>query len=49
MEEELLRLQAATLRYYLHETDPANRLIRDKTDSTHFGIDLGPSILMIEY
>jgi len=32
-EEDLNRLQITTLRYYLHETNPANGLIRDKTDS----------------
>jgi hypothetical protein len=26
------RLQLTTLQYYLHETNPANGLIRDKTD-----------------
>ena len=31
-EEELNRLQLTTLQYYLHETNPANGLIRDKTD-----------------
>jgi hypothetical protein len=31
-EEDLDRLQATTLQYYLHETNPANGLIRDKTD-----------------
>jgi hypothetical protein len=30
--EELDRLQLTTLQYYLHETNPANGLIRDKTD-----------------
>jgi len=32
-DEELARLQLTTLRYYLHETNPANGLIRDKTHS----------------
>ena len=31
-EEDLNRLQLTTLQYYLHETNPANGLIRDKTD-----------------
>ena len=31
-EEELNRLQLTTLQYYLHETNPATGLIRDKTD-----------------
>jgi len=31
-EEEFGRLQLTTLQYYLHETNPANGLIRDKTD-----------------
>ena len=31
-EEELNRLQVTTLQYYLHETNPANGLVRDKTD-----------------
>ena len=31
-DEELDRLQLTTLEYYLHETNPANGLIRDKTD-----------------
>jgi len=31
-EEDLDRLQVTTLQYYLHETNPANGLIRDKTD-----------------
>jgi hypothetical protein len=30
--EDLDRLQATTIRYYLHESNPANGLIRDKTD-----------------
>jgi hypothetical protein len=30
-EEELNRLQLTTLQYYLHETNPANGLVRDKT------------------
>ena len=30
-EEELNRLQVTTLQYYLHETNPANGLVRDKT------------------
>ncbi len=33
-EEDLNRLQVTTLQYYLHETNPANGLIRDKTDPT---------------
>ena len=33
-EEDFIRLQATTLLYYLHETNPANGLIRDKTDPT---------------
>jgi hypothetical protein len=33
-EQDLNRLQLTTLRYYLHETNPANGLIRDKTDRT---------------
>jgi len=32
-DEALDRLQVTTLQYYLHETNPANGLIRDKTDS----------------
>ncbi|CRI63857.1 hypothetical protein [Thiocapsa roseopersicina] len=31
-EEDLIRLQATTLLYYLHESNPANGLIRDKTN-----------------
>src|SRR6516162_6790060 len=31
-DEELGRLQLTTLEYYLHETNPVNGLIRDKTD-----------------
>ena len=31
-DEDLDRLQATTIRYYLHESNPANGLIRDKTD-----------------
>jgi len=31
-DEDLDRLQVTTLQYYLHETNPANGLIRDKTD-----------------
>ena len=31
-EEELNRLQLTTLQYYLHETNPATGLMRDKTD-----------------
>ncbi len=31
-EGELALLQMTTLQYYLHETNPANGLIRDKTD-----------------
>ncbi|HEY2370567.1 MAG TPA: glucoamylase family protein, partial [Polyangiaceae bacterium] len=33
-DEELDRLQLTTLQYYLHETNPATGLIRDKTDPT---------------
>ena len=33
-DEELARLQLTTLQYYLHEANPANGLIRDKTDPT---------------
>ena len=31
-DEELARLQLTTLQYYLHESNPVNGLIRDKTD-----------------
>ena len=31
-DEELGRLQLTTLQYYLHESNPANGLVRDKTD-----------------
>ena len=31
-DEDLARLQMTTLEYYLHEANPANGLIRDKTD-----------------
>ena len=31
-DEELLRLSATTVQYYLRELNPANGLIRDKTD-----------------
>ena len=31
-DEDLGRLQLTTLQYYLHESNPANGLIRDKTD-----------------
>jgi hypothetical protein len=30
--EELLRLQRTTVLYYLHESNPDNGLVRDKTD-----------------
>jgi hypothetical protein len=33
-DEELNRLQLTTLQYYLHEANPANGLVRDKTDKT---------------
>ena len=33
-DEELGQLQLTTLHYYLHESNPANGLIRDKTDPT---------------
>ncbi len=33
-DKELNRLQLTTLQYYLHEVNPANGLIRDKTDKT---------------
>jgi hypothetical protein len=33
-DKELNRLQLTTLQYYLHEANPANGLIRDKTDKT---------------
>jgi hypothetical protein len=32
-EEELNRLQLTTLQYYLHESNPATGLVRDKTDT----------------
>jgi len=32
-EEELNQLQLTTLQYYLHEANPANGLIRDKTEA----------------
>ena len=32
-EQDLDRLQVTTLQYYVHETNPANGLIRDKTDA----------------
>jgi len=48
-EEELNQLQLTTLQYYLHEANPANGLIRDKTDpSAPCSIDQGPVALMIE-
>src|SRR5438270_13176058 len=31
-DEELGRLQLTTLQYYLHESNPVNGLVRDKTD-----------------
>src|SRR4051812_13109059 len=31
-DEEFLRLQRTTVLYYLHETNPDNGLVRDKTD-----------------
>ena len=31
-DQELDRIQLTTLEYYLHEANPANGLIRDKTD-----------------
>lgn len=31
-DEELGRLQLTTLQYYLHESNPVNGLIRDKTE-----------------
>jgi hypothetical protein len=33
-DEELLKLQRTTVLYYLHETNPDNGLVRDKTDPT---------------
>ena len=33
--EELRRLQFTTLLYYLHETNPDNGLVRDKTEPAH--------------
>jgi hypothetical protein len=33
-DKELNRLQLTTLQYYLHEINPANGLVRDKTDKT---------------
>src|SRR3954469_19064663 len=33
-DEELGRLQWTTILYYLHETNPDNGLVRDKTDPT---------------
>jgi hypothetical protein len=30
-DEDLDRLQLTTLQYYLHESNPANGLVRDKT------------------
>ena len=30
-DEDFARLQVTTLEYYLHETNPANGLVRDKT------------------
>ncbi|RIL05183.1 MAG: hypothetical protein DCC75_11915, partial [Proteobacteria bacterium] len=33
-DQELNKLQLTTLQYYLHETNPANGLIRDKTESS---------------
>ena len=33
-DEDLNRLQLTTLRYYLHETNPVNGLVRDKTERT---------------
>src|SRR6187402_347341 len=33
-ERDLDRLQLTTLQYYLHESNPANGLIRDKTEKT---------------
>lgn len=32
--DDLARLQLSTLQYYLHETNPDNGLVRDKTDAT---------------
>ena len=32
-EEDIRRLQFSTLLYYLHETNPDNGLVRDKTDA----------------
>ena len=32
--EDLARLQFTTLLYYLHETNPDNGLVRDKTEPT---------------
>jgi hypothetical protein len=31
-DQDLDRLRLTTLEYYVHETNPANGLIRDKTD-----------------
>jgi hypothetical protein len=33
-DEDLVRMQRSTLLYYLHETNPDNGLVRDKTDPT---------------
>src|ERR1700692_2959815 len=33
-DEDLVRMQRTTLLYYLHETNPDNGLVRDKTDPT---------------
>src|SRR4030095_303653 len=33
-EQDLNRLQLSTLQYYLHEANPENGLIRDKTEKT---------------
>src|SRR4029450_3335743 len=33
-EQDLNRLQLTTLQYYLHESNPANGLIRDKTEQS---------------
>ena len=32
-DKELARLQRTTVLYYLHETNPDNGLVRDKTDA----------------
>ncbi len=53
--QDLDRLQATTLQYYLHETNPANGLVRDKTQRsapssiTAVGLSLATVPVLVEH